>query len=292
MRPAASIVIVNYNAGSHVRRCLASVTAHAALPVEIVVVDNASSDGSLEHLPREPGIHVLRNTVNIGFGAAVNQGVRATTGSLVLVLNPDCELTAGALPRLVRESVMEPGCAVVAPIVFNEDGSYQGNARGDPGMLAGLLGRSRALTRRFPRLAVGTQQVVPADAAGEASSIPVDWVSGACLLARREAFEHVGGFDEGYFLFWEDADLCRRLRGAGFTIRFCPEARVVHTVGVSRRTAPERAIRAFHQGAERYYTTHVAPSRWSPRRWLAVAILRARCWLALRGVRKHLGVRS
>lgn len=282
MIPAVSIVIVNYNAGAHLSRCVASVSAHAGMPAETVVVDNASTDGSVERVEPGEGVRFIRNVVNVGFGAAVNQGVRATGGSTVLVLNPDCELTPGALPRLAQELTADSRCAVVAPRVLNEDGSYQGNARGDPGMLAGVFGRSRAVTRRLPWLAVGTQQVVPPDATRGAGSILVDWVSGACMLVTRAAFERVGGFDEGYFLFWEDADLCRRFRDDGFTVRFCPDARVVHAVGVSRRTAPERAVRAFHQGAERYYTTHVAPSRWSPRRWLAVGILRARCWLALR----------
>jgi hypothetical protein len=281
--PTVAVVIVNYNAGPHLRRCVNSVVRAAGVAVETVIIDNASADDRLEDLATVAGVSVIRNARNVGFGAAVNQGVRDTSAPLVLVLNPDCELTAGALPRLVRELTTTPSCAVVAPQVLNEDGSYQGNARGDPGILAGLFGRSRALTRRFPWLAVGTQQVVAPEAVSvTAGSVDVDWVSGACLLVSRGAFDLVGGFDEAYFLFWEDADLCRRLRGAGFGVRFCPDARVVHAVGVSRRTSPAPSIRAFHAGAERYYTTHVAPSRWSPRRWLAVAILRVRCWLALR----------
>jgi GT2 family glycosyltransferase len=113
----------------------------------------------------------------------------------------------------------------------------------------------------------------------------VDWVSGSCVLVQREAFNDIGGFDERYFLYWEDADLCRRLRNAGWTIRFRPDARVVHVGAQSSRTVKPLAIRAFHRGAFLYYATHVAPSRWSARRWLAAGLLFARCGIKLLAAR-------
>jgi GT2 family glycosyltransferase len=105
------------------------------------------------------------------------------------------------------------------------------------------------------------------------------------MLIRREAFASVGGFDERYFLYWEDADLCRRLRARGYHVRYLPGADVVHRVGQSSRTARADSIRAFHASAYRYYTTHVAPAALNPKRLVARVLLTARCWLALRDVR-------
>jgi GT2 family glycosyltransferase len=105
------------------------------------------------------------------------------------------------------------------------------------------------------------------------------------MLARRSALDAVGGFDEGYFLYWEDADLCRRLRGRGYHVRYVPGASAVHQVGHSSRTARADSIRAFHASAYRYYATHVAPAALDPKRLLARGLLAARCWLALRHAR-------
>jgi GT2 family glycosyltransferase len=122
----------------------------------------------------------------------------------------------------------------------------------------------------------------PQIASAGASGAVVDWVSGACMLVRRRAFDAVHGFDERYFLYWEDADLCRRLRAHGFTIRYAPGATVVHRVGRSSRSVRSTALRAFHQSAYLYYATHVAPRRFDPRRFAARALLAGRCWWLLR----------
>jgi GT2 family glycosyltransferase len=107
--------------------------------------------------------------------------------------------------------------------------------------------------------------------------VQVDWVSGACMLVRRDVFLRVGGFDERYFLYWEDADLCRRIRAAGHTVRYLPAARVVHALGQSSKSAQRLAIREFHRSAYRYYCDHAAPTPWSPARALARLLLSARC---------------
>jgi len=163
----------------------------------------------------------------------------------------------------------------VGPAVVNEDSSPQGSARGDPDMLTGIFGRTTVATRLFPRLGAARRNVVVVEEA--AGGREVDWVSGACMLVRRDAFDRVGGFDERFFLYWEDADLCRRLRGAGWRVRYQPAARVVHLVGRSSRTNASLAIRAFHRSAYLYYVTHVHPSRWHPARWAAFALLALRC---------------
>jgi hypothetical protein len=273
-------VVVNFNAGSELRRALQSIAGElAGRRWEAAVVDNASSDGS-EAIAGEftPQVRLVRNPVNLGFGAGVNRGVAATAAPLVLVMNPDCRLEPGAYAALEAELDAHPSCALVGPRVLDPDGSLQGSARGDPDMLTGVFGRSSVLQRRLPRLTASRRNVVAGDAvrAGE-PSVEVDWVSGACMLARRAALADVGGFDERYFLYWEDADLCRRLRARGHHVRYVPGATAVHGVGHSSRTAHAAAIRAFHRSAYLYYSTHVAPGALDPRRALARLLLGLRC---------------
>jgi N-acetylglucosaminyl-diphospho-decaprenol L-rhamnosyltransferase len=280
MTPAIAAIIVNYNAGSELRAALQSVVeAIGRNPWEAVVVDNASTDGS-ETIVGEfaPLARLIRNTENVGFARGVNQGIAATRGPGILVMNPDCRLDRGAIETLLGELNAHPSCAIVGPRILNPDGSVQGSARGDPDMLTGLFGRTSALRRLLPGLPVARRNVVTdAEAAGPEKSVVVDWVSGACMLARRDALEAVGGFDEGYFMYWEDADLCRRLRGRGCHVRYVPGAFAVHQIGQSSRTARAASIRAFHASAYRYYATHVAPGPLNPKRAAARVLLAARC---------------
>ena len=208
----------------------------------------------------------------------MNQAVANTDGAVVLIMNPDCRIESGAFAVLLAALLASETCAVVGPGVLDDDGQVQGSARGDPDMLTGIFGRSTLWTRLLPRSRFARQNVRSdaLSAAGQAGA-GVDWVSGACMLARRDALDAVNGFDERYFLYWEDADLCRRLRSAGWTIRYVPNARVRHAVGGSSRGAPKVAIQAFHRSAFTYYATHVAPGRWNPKRWLAWALLELRC---------------
>lgn len=281
--PVLAAVLVNYNAGEELRRALQSIADEMhGVAWEAVVVDNASVDGSIVVAGEfGPSVRSIANAANVGFARGVNQGVAATTAPLVLIMNPDCRLVAGAIGALRAVLDEHALCALVGPRILNPDGSVQGSARGDPDMLTGLFGRAALVRRLVPGLAVARRNVVPVDAVRSAS-LAVDWVSGACMLARRAALEGVRGFDEGYFLYWEDADLCRRLRGRGAEIRYVPGATAIHRVGHSSKTAQASSIRAFHDSAYRYYSTHVAGGALDPRRPLARVILAARLWWNLR----------
>jgi hypothetical protein len=247
---------------------------------ELIVVDNDSVDGSETVAENgQPHVSLVRLPTNTGFAVAANLGARTAAANVLLFINPDCLVAPRFLEPLLQELAADPRHAAVAPCVINEDGSPQGNARGDPTMVTGLFGRSTLLSRLFPSSPWARRNVVMPHERQSASS--VDWVSGACVLVRREAFNQVGGFDERYFLYWEDADLCRRLRNAGWSIRLRPDARVVHVGARSSRTVKPLAIRAFHRSAYLYYSTHIAPSRWSARRRLAAGLLFARCGLKL-----------
>ena len=284
---AVTAIIVNYNAGAELKGALQSVAAEcAALEWDAVVVDNASTDddaGSVAGFLSR--VTVIQNAVNVGFGRAVNQAVATSSSPLLLLINPDCRIRAGALSTLLKVLDAEPSCAIAAPRILDPDGGVQGSARGDPDLLTGIFGRTGGLRRWLPHLAVARRNVVvdQALASGTTSTV-VDWVSGACMLVRAAALRAVGGFDEHYFLYWEDADLCRRLRQHGYHVRYVPGAIAEHAVGRSSRTARAASVRAFHASAYRYYATHVAPAVWDPRRLLARGLLAARCWVKLRSV--------
>jgi N-acetylglucosaminyl-diphospho-decaprenol L-rhamnosyltransferase len=283
--PQVSAILVNYNAGGELALALRSIADDlAGRPWEAVVVDNASSDGSAGTVAAfAPHARVVQNRENVGFARGVNQGLGATSAPTVLIMNPDCRLAPGAVDALGAELARGDRVALAGPRILNPDGSVQGSARGDPDMLTGLFGRTAALRKALPHLAVSKRNVIAADG----RSIEVDWVSGACMLARRSALERVNGFDERYFLYWEDADLCRRLRGQGYEIRYVPAASAIHRVGHSSREVRSTAIRAFHESAYLYYSTHVAPTA-SPKRLAAKVLLAARCWLKLQQSRPSL----
>ncbi len=181
----------------------------------------------------------IRNAANVGFGRAVNQAAAVAKSPLLLLINPDCRLMPGAISTLRSVLDTEASCAVVGPGILDPDGKVQGSARGDPDMLTGLFGRTGALRVLLPFLPVARRNVVVEDAVRTgASSIVVDWLSGACMLVRRDAFMETGGFDERFFLYWEDADLCRRLRARGHHVRYVPGASAVHQ---SRSIESDRA---------------------------------------------------
>lgn len=282
MSPELAAVIVNYNAGAELREALQSIADDmAGHPWQAVVVDNASTDGSSAIVSEfAPHAQVLRNAVNVGFGRGINQGVAASNAPWVLIMNPDCRLERGAIATMRAECEARRQCAIVGPRVLDPDGAEQGSARGDPDMLTGFFGRTGPLRHLLPSASVSRRNVVASDG----KSATVDWVSGACMLVRRSAFEQVGGFDARYFLYWEDADLCRRLRARGYEIRYVPAATAVHRVGHSSKTARAASIKAFHESAYLYYATHVAPGAFNPKRALARVLLAARCWWRLRSV--------
>lgn len=294
--PGVTVVMVNYNAGPELRRALQSIASElSGQPWEGFVVDNASVDGSGTIVEEfAPEARLVTNQENVGFARGINQGVWLGTAPRVLIMNPDCRLIAGSMAAMTAALEAYPSCAIVGPRILNPDGSVQGSARGDPDMFTGLFGRTTFLRRLLPELSVSKRNVVlPDDVAREGGdSLAVDWLSGACMLARREAFERVQGFDERYFLYWEDADLCRRLRVVGYHVRYLPAATAIHRVAHSSKRAKSAAIRAFHESAYLYYSTHVAPGgnqrrldrrvRRRLKRILARGILKARCYMRLR----------
>jgi len=250
-----AVVVVSFESREEVLACLDSVARHAGCPVETVVVDNASSDRTAEAVrERHPEVRILANAVNVGFAGACNQGLAASSAPFVLFLNPDAELEAGALPTLLARLSARPDLGVVAPRIRRPDGTVEVSTGRD------LTPLSEWRQRRLVRGAARGDATALAEAAARHSvEHEPDWVSGAALLARRAALEAVAGFDAGFFLYEEDADLCRRLREAGWRVAFTPDADVRHRRGASMSRAASRARLEYHRSHLRYYARHNAP---------------------------------
>lgn len=252
LEPLVDVVVVSYESRDCVPRALSSVLDHAALPVSLTLVDNASSDGTVAAVRGElPRVRVIENAENVGFAAACNRGWRAGSAPFALFLNPDATLQPAALPALLRALEAHPGTGLAGPLTRNADGSVQVSTGPD---------LTLASERRQRRLVLGVArrepQALARAAALHAREREADWVSGACILARRACLEQTCGFDEGYFLYEEDADLCRRAREAGWRVLFTPAAEVVHQLGRSMARAPRRASLEYQRSHLRYYDRH------------------------------------
>jgi GT2 family glycosyltransferase len=215
----------------------------------------------------------VRAERNLGFGTACNLGARTSAGDYLLFMNADLALGERACERLRLAAQHDPRIGVVGPRVYAADGAIELSARAFPTVATGLVGRSSLLTKVLHRLNRTPAGVSGALGAGGR----VDWVSGACMLVRRRAFEQVRGFDENYWMYWEDADLCRRLHDAGWATMLHTDAEARHTTGSSGRN--ERTVEAFHDSAARYFELHVARTAAGAR--LARALLRTRMRIML-----------
>lgn len=243
------MVVVNYEAGAALGVCIASLFEEH--PLELVVIDNGSTDGSLDELRRQfPDVEVLVPGSNLGYGAGANRGVAATTSELVLVCNPDLSVSPGALTELVAVFDADPRAAIVGPFIRTPQGDRYPSARQFPSLPDAA---GHALLGQFIPQNPFTRAYVQADLAVEPDSVrQVDWVSGACFLVRRSAFEQVGGFDETYFMYAEDVDLCWRLGRSGWHIVYAPGAVVTHLQGVSTARHPYRMIVEHHRSLLRF----------------------------------------
>jgi N-acetylglucosaminyl-diphospho-decaprenol L-rhamnosyltransferase len=245
--PDVSAVIVSYNVRDLLLQCIASLRADGI--DRIVVVDNASKDDSVAAVrAAEPDVEVVALDVNLGFGSGANRGVVRTSTPYVAIVNPDLEVEPGATKALVDVLEREADVGIVAPRIETPDGRLYPSARTFPDLVdaAGhaflhFLWRGNPFSRRYKMLDWD-----------HTTATDVDWVAGTHLVVRRTAWDQVGGFDEAFFMYLEDVDLCWRLRRAGWRTRYEPLARVVHAIGRSTDQTPYRMILAHHRSLLRY----------------------------------------
>jgi N-acetylglucosaminyl-diphospho-decaprenol L-rhamnosyltransferase len=252
-QPDLSIVTVGHNTRDLLLACLASVESKRYV-IEILLVDSGSTDGTAQAVSREfPAVRVLATAENLGFTRGSNRGLRIARGRYLLLLNPDTVLEPGALDAMVDYLEAHPDVGLVGPQLRFADGRVQPSRYGFPGRLTAFvdgtvlerwLGDSRLLRDFHAR------------DRDDDSLQDVDWLRGACMTLRREAAATAGLFDEGFFMYSEEVDLCRRVRAAGWRIAYLPSAVVVHHEGKSSEQNPAARDIHFHDSRVRYYRKH------------------------------------
>jgi len=233
-------------------RCLETLMLELAkLDAEVVVTDNASTDGTVEAVRQQfPKVRVIANDHNPGFGAANNQALEIASGQAVLFLNPDTEMSPGAASTLLRYLAEHPDVGVVGPRLRYPDGIIQSSRRSFPTPLTGLI-ESTIVQRWFPHPGVLDRYYRARFSDDQTQD--VDWLVGACLLARRETITAVGGFDERFFMYSEELEWCFRVRQAGWRIVYLPDAEVIHHEGRSSEQNRVRRSRTFLESKSRFY---------------------------------------
>ncbi|MBU0494338.1 MAG: glycosyltransferase family 2 protein [Chloroflexi bacterium] len=272
-----SIIVVSYNTRDLTLAALASATrsmADSGLAYEVMVVDNASPDGSAEAVRRAfPDVALIANAENRGFAAANNQGLAASSGRHVVLLNPDTEVLDDALAQLVRFLDEHSDAGACGPSLVYADGSFQHNAFRFPGLAQTFLDlvplHWRVMESRF-------NGRYPRSAYERGRPFPIDHPLGACLMVRRQVMDQVGRLDEGYFMYVEEIDWCRRIKDAGWSIYCVPQARVVHHAGQSTGQFRDAMFVALWQSRLRYFDKyHGAAWRWAVRRVIRLGLWRA-----------------
>jgi len=252
-RVRLSAIIVNFNGGELLRKTLTSLVAELAgleLESEIIVVDNASTDNSLSLISDYfPSIRVISLPQNSGFARAANNGARASCGRYLLFLNNDIEIEPGSISRLISFLDSHPDYALVAPAVLGPDGSFELSFGPDLNLLSEFF--LKTLARKYYACLYRLLR--------EKIARDVDWASGVAFLIRREPFFAIGGFEERYFLYIEDADLGLRLRRSGYKLRYLPEARIIHYRGAVASKYPRLALIEAKKGQLLYYALHNHP---------------------------------
>ena len=283
---AFSILIAAWNCWSDLERCLDSILRDPEVhpSFETIVVDNGSEDGTPAKLARSfPTVRLVRNEENLGHTRAVNQGIELARGEFLLVLDADTVVKPGAFVRLLTFLKERPEVAVVAPRMFNGDGSIQETARSFPRPINGLLGRQSLLTRWFPNNRF-VRSYMRSEQRGRSSPFRVDWVSAACMMFPAALVRRIGSWDEGYHSYWVDADWCLRAANAGGAVYCIPEAQVVH-FEQNRRGKRKSASRIilFHRSVNRFYRKHYTRGWLDPRAAVASLVLGVRAVLLIAG---------
>ena len=263
-KPELSVILVNYNDRAHLPACLSSLEeAVSGLNAEVILVDNRSTDGSPE-LVRSlfPWVRLVENDQNVGYPRANNIGFRQSRSEYVLFLNTDTVLPAAALAALLAELKARPEEGAVGPALVHESGRFQVSFGKKVGFFSEL--RQKLILNAYYRIALRRSRKPRA----------VGWLSGACLMARRAAIEAAGLFDERFFLYFEDIDLCRRITGQGFRLVYFPGVQISHVGGAVTSARPWQSRLEYRRSQLRFYKKYNSRlSLWLLRFYLKLSAL-------------------
>ena len=255
-----AIIIVTWNNASDIGRCLDSIVGiGGGIRAEISVVDNASNDRTVDMIRNGyPHVRVTVNGQNVGFAAANNQAIRTTDGKYVMLLNPDTSVDEGTVESLARYLDTFPNAWVAGPMILNPDRSLQTSGVRFPTRW-NILVESLFLDRLLPNTRLfGSHKEMYEDPSRPRA---VDYLQGSALMVRREAIEKIGGLDEGYFMYFEEADWCFRIKKAGGEVHYAPVGKVVHYGGTAFAHFDERRLAHYHRSRIRFFRTHYSTAR-------------------------------
>ena len=261
-----SVIIVSWNVRDLLRDCLHSLEAHTGVALEVIVVDNASGDGSAAMVADEfPRVRAIANAANAGFTVANNQGFELSRGRYVLFLNPDTRVVGDALATMVSYMDTHEAVGALGPQLRYGDGSLQSSRRRFPNLATALF-ESTPLAWHWPEACNPWARryrmddvPIPLEGGQGVEDQEVDWVVGAAVLARRAVIDRIGGFDQGFFMYSDELDWCRRAKQAGWRIVYFPPALIIHYEGKSsEQSVAARHIR-FHTSRVRYFRKYSGP---------------------------------
>ncbi len=269
MIPLIDIVIVNYNSTEYLLDCIQSIYRSLnGRNANIFITDNASVDGIHRVNQHFPEVKVQINHCNIGFGAAANQAIEIGNSPYIVLINPDSKVENGLFDTAIDYLISNPSIGIIGPRILDNDGAIQESARSFPTPLTALFGRQSFFSRLFPHNRITRANLLAHQSDGQ-TPMEVDWVSGACMLIRRKAIKEIGLLDERFFMYWEDADWCQRMRNKGWKVVYFPRATVFHFVGKSSSKLLVRSIFEFHKSVYLLFNKYFSGSL----RWLKPLIL-------------------
>jgi len=265
------VITVTFSPGDTLTTFLDTLATATTRPYEVVMADNGSTDGAPEAADAAGRARLVRTGGNVGYGSGANCGAEGATGEWLIVANPDIEWTPGCIDELLAVAARRPRAGVLGPRIVTTDGRLYPSSRALPSLgrgvghaLFGWFWPSNPWTRSYRR------------ETGDPVEGVTGWLSGSCMLLRRDVFESLGGFDPSYFMFFEDVDLCERIGRAGWEVLYAPSAVVRHIGGHSWRDQPDIMIKAHHASAIRYLRRRYAAPWQLPLRLVLTAGLGAR----------------
>lgn len=299
MAPEISTIIVNYNTRQLLRNCLASILTGESRKIEVIVVDNHSSDSSATMVRTEfPDVQLIENSRNLGFAKANNQAIRQASGKYVLLLNSDTVVQQEAIGTMAEYMDSEPDAGAVACRLLDANGAIQASIgrQSGPGLMRQILRlsgisrlirgeRMRRFLRRYLGFAIGSTVRSYLDPYVTNTALEVESISGACLMLRRQAIDQVGLLDENFFMYLEDLDYCLRLRNAGWKLYYLPTVQIVHLIGQSSGGRMRKYSMHAYRSLFYFYQKHYSPSTLVLMRLAVFLTMSARwAWNSLRGL--------